>query len=238
MKKNLQQSQIIVLWKKFAVHLQDPFVLRVFVLSMIAVVGLGGVGLPLYHKTSVLREQLTTEKQRQSFIKENNYITKKMKKYKKRLPKQKDLDAWVEYLINASRKFDVKVVEYKPFPVKGIQARSGGLQGILLRFDFMAPYERVLKLIGWLENQQTALRIARVYMLKESMTAPLKTNITFGIFKGRKKLKKKDKQEKKKDVVKRVLTSTSTVKNVPSQEPEVKKSTFSVTVQEVSKHAS
>lgn len=162
-------------------RLQDPDLLRMAVLLAISALGLGSLGLPMYSKISGLQRDLAHEQERRELIRDYAHAKKMVQQYRKYTPKEADLNWWIEYILNASRQADVKVVEFKPFHQKGRQSRVGALEGTLLKFDLRGPYANIVNFIGRLENAPSRVCIVRVVVQRESEVAELKSSVTIGV---------------------------------------------------------
>jgi hypothetical protein len=202
------KENLIKAWdEKVVVGLQDPHTLRITVLSVIGVLGLGMIGLPLYSSIGTLQIQLSREKERATLIKEQTLLTTRMKQYKKRLPENGTMNWWTGYLVDASRDSGLKIAEFKPYVAQSPRANIGMRRGMLLRFEVVGPFAKVLRFIGWLETQNTIVHIASITMVKESQAAPLRTTITIGVLTDRMEAKKvmaklqKEDKGKKKDTI-------------------------------------
>ena len=199
LKENLMKA-----WEgKVVVRLQDPDTLRITVLGVIGILGLGMIGLPLYNSIGTLQGQLSREKERATLIKEQTLLTTRMKQYKKRLPENGTLNWWTGYLMDASRDSGLKIAEFKPYVAQSARANIGARRGMLLRFEVVGPFSKVLRFIGWLENQPTIVHMASILMAKESLTSPLRTTITIGVLTDRAEAKKVMAKLQKEAVIKK-----------------------------------
>jgi hypothetical protein len=164
----VKESKWEEIYQKLTILLQDPFMLRVVVLSILVIFGLGGVGVPLLEEDKGLREEFVQEKKRQELIGDYHSLDLYMKRYKKRIPKNADLDWWIAYLLKVSRETNIQIIEYKPFVVKGMQAKVGSLQGVLLVFRLTGHFDDILKFVGTLENRPDIMRVASIVLLPGS----------------------------------------------------------------------
>ncbi len=180
-----KEPKWVEVYKKLTVMLQDPFMLRVTVLAVLAVFGLGGVGLPLYENIQGLRQEFVQEKKRGELIGDYHSMDSYMKKHKKRIPKNADLDWWIAYMLDASREAKMQIIEYKPYIVKGGQAKVGSLQGVLLVFKLTGRFEDVLEFVGSLENRPEVMRIARIVLLPG---APVGVNVPIAVLTSKSKV--------------------------------------------------
>ena len=181
MKSSLKTEKFKEIQRKIRDSLQDPNRLRIVILMMIAIAGIGALGLPMQGNITTLQKEFVDEMERQALIKDYNNVKKQLSQYRKRVAKDADLNWWVEHVINISRESKLKVVEFKPFKIKGSQARVKKLQGTFLKFDLRGSYGDVLNFIGRLENQKYGVRITRISLQKESEIAELKATVTLGV---------------------------------------------------------
>jgi len=125
-----------------------------------------------------------------------------MKRHKKRIPKNADLDWWIAYMLDASRETKMQIIEYKPYLLKGGQAKVGNLQGVLLVFKMVGRFDDVLRFVGSLENRPEVMRIARVVLLPG---APVAVNISFAVLTSKSKARAAVAAAEKGDASKSVL---------------------------------
>lgn len=192
-------------WKeKILQHLQEPKKMKIAVTLGIGFLGIGVIGIPMRAKMRTLEAELLKESQRQEFISTIQQMKTKDRVYQKYLNKQGSLNWWIEYILNGSRMYGLKVLEFKPYEPKGRDARPGTYQGMILQFKLSGSFENLIKFTRWMEDNKWSMRITRLTMQKEKKTDILNANLTVAILVSRsvkddskeKKLTGKEKQHK------------------------------------------
>jgi len=173
-------------------HLQDPRRMRIVVIFGIGFIGFVLIGLPLHSKMRTLEEQLIEETKRQEHIIDIQQIKTKDKIYQKHLNKNGTLNWWIEYLLNGSRQYGVKILEFKPYEPKGLDARSGTYQGILFQFRLNGKYNNLTEFVKWVETNKWSMRYTRLMIQRERGSDTLVANMTIAIL-----VNKQEKEEKK-----------------------------------------
>jgi hypothetical protein len=165
--------------------LQDPKRLRLAVILGIGIIGLGGIGMPMRMKMRSLEKELVKESRRQEIITSIQRMKTKLKVYTKHLNKKGDLNWWIEYILNSSRKCHLKIREYKPFTPKTLAARPGAFKGYLLQFQVDGNYRNLFKFVNWIESNKWSMRIPRLVFQKERGGTAITANITIAVLTSR-----------------------------------------------------
>src|SRR5262245_48731360 len=96
-------------WNDFVVHFQDPFKLRVTMLSAVAAVGLLGIYRPLTSEIGILRRDLKIAQDRLGMIHEIEHLRAARVKLLENFPEHGDVNFWSEYLLANIRESGVNL---------------------------------------------------------------------------------------------------------------------------------
>jgi len=161
--------------------LQDPVKLKQIVIYGICFIGLVVIGLPLYLHLRTLAANLDREMQRKQLILSIQNMKNKQNVYNTHLNKTGTINWWVEYLLEASRNYNLRIKEYKPFEPKSPDSRSGAYKGCLLRLSVMGEYANYVSFINWVESNKWGMRIPRLNMEIQPNTIIIEGSMTIAI---------------------------------------------------------
>lgn len=161
--------------------LQNYQKLRYITVFGIGIIGIIGIGMPIQMKIKKLEEEYAKEKRRQELIYGINLMESKLITYKKKINKNGDLNWWIEYVLNGSRKNNIKITEYQPYDPKTLDSKPGTYKGYLLRFQVEGEYTSYFNFINWIESNDWGMRIARLRIQKEQGGNKIVGNMTIAV---------------------------------------------------------
>ena len=149
---------------KVILFLQVPSRLRAIVILGIGIMGIGIFGIPLRMKMRALESELENQTTISELITGIQNMRATHTVYLKNLNSKGDINWWIEYVLNGSRKFEIKVREFKPNAPKVDAAQPGEFKGYLLGFRIVGDYVNVFKFVNWIESNRWSMRISRLIL--------------------------------------------------------------------------
>lgn len=162
-------------------QLQDPKKMMIAVILGMGIAGLVFIGIPMRASLISLEEELAEETKRQEIILNIQKMKSINRIYQKRLNKNGSFNWWIEYILNGSREFNLKIQEFKPNIPRTPESRPGTYQGMLLEFKITGTYDNLSKFTRWIEGNKWSMRITRLYFKKETNTDLIQANINIAI---------------------------------------------------------
>ena len=159
MAKHEVEASIAEQFQTFLLPLfQNPAALRILVVSIIAILGLGGVGTPLYFKIESLQEEFNNEKSKAELMRSSTAIADTLKAYQERLPEKVEFIEWVADLRELGKTYNISVPTLAPALIDA-KPDANGIQRLYIRSMLRGEFRNVLKFIGVLENRKERVQI-------------------------------------------------------------------------------
>ena len=146
-------------WNDFLVHFQDPFKLRVIMLSVVAAFGLLGVYRPMNTEIGILRRDLKVAQERLGMIHEIEHLRAARVKLLENFPERGEVNFWSEYLLGDIRDAGVNL---RTLDSSLRKVKVGKLQGAYFDLEIAGKYDQIHKLISSIETSKYFARIVKM----------------------------------------------------------------------------
>ena len=150
-------------------RLRDPLRLRVVITGLVLAVGYVGIYMPLGGRVEELRRDLSGERTLQSLATDAEYLRAQVDMFQDRLPKDADTNEWVQYVLEGTRQFPLKLINMDSDKPK----RVGPYQAVALRVELEGAIHDLESFLYWLETNQRLFRVesAKIAPAREECTA-------------------------------------------------------------------
>jgi Tfp pilus assembly protein PilO len=143
-------------WKTNLVErLHHPMQLRVFITVAVFIVGYCGVYVPLDGTIADTTQKLGREERRLALARDVEHLRAQQKQFQDRLPKQRDPNEWVEYLLGSVRSLPLKLVT--------LEAKSaidvGPYKAVVMECEMEGAFHDMESLLRWIEYNDRLFRI-------------------------------------------------------------------------------
>ncbi len=139
-------------------RLHDPVQLRVFIVSMALTAGYLFVYMPLSSEITETTRQLTKEQQRLELARDIEHLRAEQRRFESRLPKKRDPNEWVEYLLGGIRVLPLKLVALDSKAPQDV----GPFKAIVLNCELEGAFQDMEQLLRWIEFNDRLFRIDSV----------------------------------------------------------------------------
>jgi hypothetical protein len=146
-------------WNDFVVHFQDPFKLRVTMLSIVVAVGLLGIYRPMNAEIAILRRDLKIAQERLTMIKEIDHLRSVRVKLLENFPERGEVNFWSEYLLGLIRQAGVHL---RTLDSSLRKTKVGKLQGAYFDIEVSGRYDQIHSLISSIETSKYFARIVKM----------------------------------------------------------------------------
>jgi hypothetical protein len=136
----------------------DPLQLRIFLAVGVFLVGYGAVYMPLDSSVAETTRQLGKEERRLSLAREIEKLRAEQKRYQDRLPKERDPNEWVEYLLSGIRVLPLKLVNLDSKTPQDV----GPVKAVVLNCELEGGFFDMEQLLRWIEFNDRLFRIDSV----------------------------------------------------------------------------
>lgn len=181
MEPNAKPSPTAQYLNQLKVFLQDPVKLKLTVIYGICFVGFILIGIPLFMHLQTLEQSLDRELKRKDLILAIQNIKSRQGVYSKRMNKTGSINWWVQYVLDACRRYNLKVSEYRPYEPGTPDSKSGVYKGFFLRMTLLGEYGQYLSFINWVESNPWGMRVARIGMRVRENSSTIETILIIGI---------------------------------------------------------
>lgn len=142
-------------YKKLLGRLHDPVQLRVFITAVMLLVGYFGAYMPLSGRIDETTKKLNQERKRQGLAEDIRYLEEQVAKYESRLPEGTDSNEWVQYVLDGTREYPIKLVSLDSDKPR----RVGPYTAVVLRMGIEGDYRDLDAFLGWLEGNERFFRV-------------------------------------------------------------------------------
>jgi Tfp pilus assembly protein PilO len=139
-------------------RLHHPVQLRVFITATVLLVGYGGVYMPLDSSIAESTRQLTREQQRLNLARDIEHLRAEQKRFQDRLPRERDPNEWVQYLLGGIRTLPLKLVTLDAKTPLDV----GPFKAIVLHCELVGSFHDMEQLLRWIEFNDRLFRIDSV----------------------------------------------------------------------------
>ena len=150
-----QQAQLKA---KLLERLHNPTQLRAIVTGLVLLVGYVGVYMPLSGGMEATGRELTQEQKRLELACDVEHLRAQFDRFKHRLPKQRDPNEWVQYVLDGVRKFPLKLAKLDAEAARDL----GPYKAVVLRMEFEGAFSDLDSFLGWLETNERLFRVDTV----------------------------------------------------------------------------
>lgn len=139
-------------------RLHHPLQLRIFVAAVVLLIGYGAVYMPLDGAIEDTTHQLTKEEHRLNLARDIEHLRAEQKRFQDRLPKQRDPNEWVEYLLGGIRALPLKLVTLDAKTPLDV----GPYKAVVLICELEGGFHDMESLLRWIEFNDRLFRIDSV----------------------------------------------------------------------------
>jgi hypothetical protein len=143
---------------KLIERLHHPLQLRIFVAAAVLLVGYGAVYSPLESSISETTHQLAKEEHRLDLARGIEHLRAEQKRFQDRLPKERDPNEWVEYLLGGIRVLPLKLVTLDAKTPQDV----GPFKAVVLICELEGAFHDMEQLLRWIEFNDRLFRIDSV----------------------------------------------------------------------------
>jgi len=139
-------------------RLRDPLKLRVVLTSCMLAIGYVGIYEPMNGLIDRASRDLKKEETRRDLADEIANLRPQLDAFKERLPESKEVNDWVQYVLDGIRQFPLRVGTLAP---KSTQ-RLGPYEAVVLYIELDGGYRDLAALLAWLEANRRITRVDAV----------------------------------------------------------------------------
>ena len=143
---------------KLLERLQDPTQLRAVVTGVVLVIGYVGIYMPLSGGMESTDRQLAQEQKRLELACDVEHLRAQFDSFKDRLPKQRDPNEWVQYVLDGVRKFPLKLAKLDAEAARDL----GPYKVVVLRMEIEGSFCDMDTFLAWLEANERLFRVDAV----------------------------------------------------------------------------
>jgi hypothetical protein len=143
---------------KFIEWLHHPTHLRIFITGMMLVVGYGALYLPLSSSIDDTTKRLSNEERRLAVAREIEFLRGQQKSFQDRIPKQRDPNEWVEYVLIKFRTLPLKLVALEAKTPMDV----GPYKAVVLNCEMEGSFQDIDQLLRWIEFNDRLIRVDSV----------------------------------------------------------------------------
>ncbi len=142
-------------FRKLFEQLHDPFRLRMLLTGVVLAIGYAGIYMPLADRIEGTARQLREGQKLQDLANEVDFLQAQVERFKARLPRQTDTNEWVNYVLDGTRRFPLKLIHLDSDP----ERRLGPYQAVVLHVKLEGSYRDLDSFLHWLESNERLFRV-------------------------------------------------------------------------------
>ena len=146
-------------------RLHDPMQLRVFITLVMLVVGYVGIYMPLGGRIDRTTRELARARKRQALAHDVEQLRTQVEEFEARLPKKADTNEWIQYVLDGTRRFPVKLSTLD----SGSSRRMGPYEAVVLHLELEGQFHQLDSFLHWVEANQ------RLFRVESMKLAPLRS---------------------------------------------------------------
>jgi hypothetical protein len=177
-KKQVSSDLLTQVKKALLPIVYNPTMLRIMVVSAIAILGLGGVGTPLYFKVEDLKNDYANEKMKFELMRDSTVIVDTLKAYQELLPEKAEYIEWLGALRDLCKEQNVTASSFSPV-MKDAKPDSNGIQRLYIRTSISGDFRHILKFMGTLQNRKERIHINDFSM--QNINSVCQANVTLAM---------------------------------------------------------
>ncbi len=148
-------DQAVPLKTKLFDHLYNPNKLRAIVTGLMLLIGYVGVYMPLSNGMDTTTRQLVKERKRLELGCEVEALRVQFNRFKNRIPKKRDANEWVPYILDGVRQYPVALLKWNADELRDI----GPYKVVVLRLELEGTFEGMDSMLDWLETNERLIRV-------------------------------------------------------------------------------
>lgn len=150
-----------VSWKtQLWTRLKDPLQLRLFVATLVALVGYACIYLPLSNDIAETDARLNAEKKRMILVRDIQILRAQFQRFQHRLPRQTDSNEWMQYVLGGIRGFPIKLTFLDSRPPQEV----GPYKAVVLHIELEGRFQDLHQFLAWLETNERFFRVDAVHL--------------------------------------------------------------------------
>ncbi len=139
-------------------RLHHPMQLRVFVTAVVLLIGYGAVYMPLDSSIADTVRRLSNEERRLNLARDIEFLRNQQKSFQDRVPKQRDPNEWVEYVLSEIRTLPLKLVALEAKTPQDV----GPYKAVVLICEIEGAFHDIERLLRWIEFNERLFRVDSV----------------------------------------------------------------------------
>ncbi len=139
-------------------HLYNPTKLRTLATGFMLLIGYVGIYMPLSGGMETISRERTKERKRLELATEVEHLRVQFNSFKKRLPKTRDPNEWVQYVLSGVRKYPLKLSKLDSEDSKDM----GPYKLVVLRIELEGVFKDMDSYLNWLETTERLIRVDSV----------------------------------------------------------------------------
>ena len=200
------------------VHLQDPLALRIAVISIIGLAGIGGLGTPLYFQLQTLYQKYYEQQVRVVLIKEHQDVKQIFAEYKQRLSPNTEFIEWVRDIRDICRQYDLNIGTLQPMLV--VSKDPDAVRQLSVDLNVTGEYLNMLKMLGKFEYSKVRINVREIKITPSAPAGTYLLRLKLGILmqppSSKKNIKEKSVPAATAAVQPAVSTATATAVSTPT----------------------
>ena len=136
-------------------RLRDPLQLRIFITGLFVAIAYLGIHSPLCEKIETVRRDLRQQQEHQELVNDVEYLRAQVDLFHQRLPKNADVNNWVQYVLDGTRRFPLKLLHLDSEKLR----RVGTYKAYVLRVELEGKMVDLDSFLTWLETNDRVFRI-------------------------------------------------------------------------------
>lgn len=152
---------------KLLEHLYNPNKLRAIVTGLMLAIGYVGVYMPLSGAMDTTSRKMAKDQKRLELGCEVEQLRVQYNRFKNRIPKQRDANEWVPYILDGVRQFPVDVLFWNQDDFRDV----GPYKVIALRMNLEGTFGGMDSMLDWLETNDRLIRVDAVKLSPQRGTS-------------------------------------------------------------------
>ncbi len=145
--------------------LQNPIVLRIFILALIGIVGLGSLGTPFYFRIETLQELDRIESEKKILIEQKENVENALKVFRTRLSPNTRYIQWMSEIRELAINSGLSVLGMDPRPI--LTKNKNEIQKLIIVANFSGSYANLVQFIGIMENRKYGVHVDNIRITPE-----------------------------------------------------------------------
>lgn len=151
---------------KLIAMMHDPIQLRMLITGFILAAAFVGLYLPVSQAIAETSSELAQEQKRVKLARDIEHLRAQMERFEKRLPKDTDVNEWVQYILEGIRDYPLKLVKLESRDVRTV----GQYQAVVLNIELEGTFPDMDRFLRWVESNE------RLFRMDEVRIVPLRSN--------------------------------------------------------------